>query len=461
MFSGLPIEQMLEKVAKSLSKATAGSQDNPLDLDDPDPMDVDSSDLEVEEDEDDDDLGYSDEDWAVDPQQPRRSNIMKPTSSHTQDRASTISLNQRIRRDLSYVKQAGFRVGHLGQLLNNGHDSFVTISCRIAKLGISDEALQAWHLDANLYYILVIRFTSGYRTYAELTQDESIYGDNGVHVRVGLSRRYKISLSEAIDAFSRTVDKSKNTNKTDEEAPDEANDGLAPFFISRTLNELLDEKLLILLRYRDKFALGWDGAEEYYHDNQGKSAELSDRLDPKYWTEDEFNDSLPMLVIADHLNDLKRDNGMAQEASFPLLAMQFALRHLVRCTEYCLVCHCRVRTDFEALKPYVCSKPLCLYQYMALGFGPSIEHEIIAQPHVVDLLVSFCYCSASTKGALKTFPVGMGLTVPSPNILPAVALQQGRYAYHPPHIDSPLESALNSSAGGGVVSHTARLDMVS
>jgi ubiquitin-conjugating enzyme E2 Q len=104
--------------------------------------------------------------------------------------------------------------------------------------------------------------------------------------------------------------------------------------------------------------------------------------------------------------------------SFPLLAMQFALRHLVRCTEFCLVCHSKVSTDFEALKPYVCSNPLCLYQYMSLGFGPSIEYEIVSQPSVVDLLVSFCY-TAGKANKLETFPDGMDLKVPSATVYKA------------------------------------------
>jgi len=459
-FSGVAIEQMLEKVAKALSKATSGSQANPLDLDDTDLMDVDGSDPEADyEDDDVDDPGFSDDDWALDSQhQSHQPSTAKRNFSHPKDRASTIALNQQIRRDLDYAKQAGFRVGHLGQLLNNGKESFVNISCRINKLGISEEALQAWHLDANLYYTLVIRFTSGYRTYAQLAQDESFYGENSVHVRVGLSRRYKITLSEAIDAFSKTTDKSRESNKSDEEPAELSKEGLNPFFISRTLNELLGEKLMTLLRYRDRFAFGWDGAEEYYHDHQGMSMELADVLDPKYWAEDELNASLPKLVTSDHLLDLKQEDCMTREASFPLLAMQFALRHLVRCTEYCLICHCRVRTDFEALKPYVCSKPLCLYQYMALGFGPSIEHEIIAQPHVVDLLVSFCYSSASIRNALKTFPVGMGLTVPSPDLIPSYTLQHGRNALTHALIDDQMQ-ALDQTVRKPVSTHTARFDM--
>ena len=95
-----------------------------------------------------------------------------------------------------------------------------------------------------------------------------------------------------------------------------------------------------------------------------------------------------------------------EEASYPLMAMQFTLRHLIRCTEFCLVCHTRVDNDFEALKPYVCSNPLCLYQYMTLGFGPSIEYEITSQPLVVDLLINFCYLAANGK-ALTDLPTGM------------------------------------------------------
>jgi len=114
--------------------------------------------------------------------------------------------------------------------------------------------------------------------------------------------------------------------------------------------------------------------------------------------------------MADALSGVSEDAGLP---SFPLVAMQFALRHLVRCTEFCLVCHNKVSTDFEALKPYVCSSPLCLYQYMSLGFGPSIEYEIMSQPTVVDLLVSFCYASAK-MGKLEHFPDGMNLKIYTP-----------------------------------------------
>lgn len=60
---------------------------------------------------------------------------------------------------------------------------------------------------------------------------------------------------------------------------------------------------------------------------------------------------------------------------------------------------------------------------MSLGFGPSIEYEIVSQPTVVDLLVSFCYVSAKVD-KLAEFPAGMNLTVPS------IALDTIRANYH-------------------------------
>jgi len=123
----------------------------------------------------------------------------------------------------------------------------------------------------------------------------------------------------------------------------------------------------------------------------------------------ESKTALKPIVAADALSK-KESRGI--ESSFPLIAMQYALRHLVRCTEFCLVCHDKIQNDFEAMKPYVCDSPLCLYQYMSLGFGPKIESEILTQPTVVDLLVSFCYSTAEAA-RLKVFPIGMNILVPS------------------------------------------------
>ena len=272
--------------------------------------------------------------------------------------------------------------------------------------------MQAWNLNPSQYFILVARYTAAYRTLEQLISDEMVNSSN-IEMRVGLSKNYKIHISKAIEAFSQTRDKSKEAEpavpRSDQSTEIE---GLSPVFISRPLEELLNHRLVRLLSYRVDQGFPWGGAEEFYNDNQGRNVGPSTAIDTKYWAEDEsqLNKNLPNLVTADHVT---KDS----ELSFPLLAMQFTLRHLVRCTEFCLVCHCKMEADFEALKPYVCSKPLCLYQYMALGFGPSIEHEILSQPNVVDLLISFCYCSAY-HNKLASLPIGMGLDVPPPSLTP-------------------------------------------
>jgi len=318
------------------------------------------------------------------------------------------------------AKEAGFRVGHLGSLFNGGRDGFMTISCRVAKLGISDEALQAWHLERSQYFIILIRYTDGYKPLDSLLGSGTSHG-SGVQIRLGLSDKYKIALDEAIAAFTQLDDKSKSRKllASDATTPPMTG-GLGRVFIGRPLDELMNERLVPLLKYRQAMNFPWAGAEEFFNDHLGRNLMQEDSFDNKYWAPDGAQHiyTLPKLVTQDHLVDGRK------EKSFPLLAMQFALRHLVRCTEFCLVCHCNVEADFEALKPYVCSKPLCLYQYMSLGFGPSIEHEIITQPHVVDLLISFCYASASMRKLIH-LPTGMALTVPSPSLI------QGAYQATP------------------------------
>lgn len=401
---------MLSKVIKVLDRATRASYDDP---DGDIAMDSGSEPAEPESDpEEEPGEEYEEDEPPWDPHSPQRQTNAGIDAIRPGDRSSVLALNGRIRRDLLAAKKAGFRVGHLGALLNNGRDAFVAVSCRVSKLGISEEALQAWDLDPHQYFILLIRYTAGYQTLEHLTADE-IFRQKSIEIRVGLNPKYKIPISQAIEAFSRTKAKSKEKQTDDfESSPISEDDGLNPLFISRTLEELMNIRLVVLLRYRLQKRLSWGGSEEFYNDHQGRALSASDAIDSKYWLDDDskLTKTLPNLVTADHLTE-------SNEFSFPLLAMQFALRHLVRCTEFCLVCHCKVEADFEALKPYVCSKPLCLYQYMSLGFGPSIEHEIMSQPHVVDLLVSFCYSSAFNR-RLSSLPVGMSLDVPLPWLLP-------------------------------------------
>ena len=405
--SGMKVSDMMAKVVKALDKATVGSRHNPVDLDDGDPMQIDS-DLEPEESDDPND--YDSDAGAWSPRSPKHQSSNPAAPGRSGGRTDTLASNARLRNDLRFAKEAGFRVCYLGSLLNNGLDGFVTLSCRVAKLGISDEALQAWHLKPDQYFLLLIRYTAGYKDIDRLISQAIPHGGSGVQMRVGLSSRYKIAIDEAIAAFTVLEDKSKSRKLVPTQVSSASSEkgGLGRLFIGKPLDDLLNDRLIPVLRYRNAMGFGWGGAEDFFNDHQGRNLDSQDVIDPKYWAEDPSNhpETLPKLVTQDHLT------GNPNDRSFPLTAMQFALRHLVRCTEFCLVCNCKVEADFEALKPYVCSKPLCLYQYMSLGFGPSIEHEIITQPYVVDLLISFCYTSA-THRKLRYLPTGMALMVPA------------------------------------------------
>ena len=440
VFAGLNISSMLRKFSDVMSRATAGPPLNPVQVNE-DAMDLDTP-LSVEASEEEDELesgdenedGYEsyneEEDYGFLPHAHTSVGTNDQPSSRVVHDTSTVSeFNARIRADLRAAKSAGFRVGYLGSLLNHGRDCFVTVSCRIAKLGISDEALQAWHLNKEQYLVLIIHYMAGYRSMDQLVGEDPSYNRLNIEMRVGTSQKYKISLQEALDVFSQIKSKEHQEFKviaeelTKESTAQGAEDSLHDFFISRPLNDLLNIRLLALLKYRIAMGMPWDGAEAFYNDHQGRNIDGYDAMDSRYHDAEDctYIGNLPSLVTSDQLSDssvLK-----VSLLSFPLVAMQFTLRHLVRCTEFCLVCHCKVHADFEALKPYVCDKPLCLYQYLNLGFGPSVEHEILSQPDVVDLLVNFCYASAST-GRLKSFPYGLGLMVPAPSLMPSRPIHQ-------------------------------------
>ncbi|KAF3935929.1 hypothetical protein ABW20_dc0108831 [Dactylellina cionopaga] len=331
--------------------------------------------------------------------------------------------------DLRTVKSAGFKVGVLGAL--PGGSGYLAVSIKIAKLGISDEALTAWRLNPDKYLVMLMHYPQGYKPLSAMAKD-SYTAKRWVQVYVGTSSRYKPNLQEAITAFTKVKkfkeDQDGNIHVFKGEggkldvhglSDSQADPSATTFegtFISRPVSELLNERLLALTLYRVSYGFGWDGAEMFYEDFQGR--ERSDTVEDKYYQEDPGAAHLASVVQTDTLQGESKSYG---DISFPLVAFQYMLRHFVRCTEFCLVCHNKIDANFEALKPYVCSKPLCLYQYMALGFGPSMEYEILDQPSVIDLLISFCWVSAS-QGKLSEFPTGLNLTVPLPGSQPYSAV---------------------------------------
>lgn len=79
------------------------------------------------------------------------------------------------------------------------------------------------------------------------------------------------------------------------------------------------------------------------------------------------------------------------------------------------MCHNQIDTEYEVLRPHVCQSALCAYQYYMMGWGPSLEYQILHNSLVVDLLVSLTYTSAREHVLEKPLPIGLGLQVPPPD----------------------------------------------
>lgn len=323
---------------------------------------------------------------------------------------------ERLRSDLIILKQAGFRYGVLGNLERAG---ILCVSLRLAKLGLSEEAMEAWSLKRKHYLLLMIAYPQGYRDIDQVKQDPTLSGLT--QMRVGLCDHYKPQLAQVLPLFPGLKSELFPDLRPSAKGQPSV---LEPLFIDKPLNELLRDHLPAVIKARLGYDLSWFGAEQWVQAMQAASSikELCDIS--QFETNDATaSNSSPTVATADHLAQAASDC-----LSLPLVAMQFVLRHLSRCTEFCLVCHSRLDDSFGALKPYVCEKPLCLYQYMSLGFGPSIEREIVSQPAVVDLLIGFCFFASEHK-TLNVLPAGMGLLVP---IIPRPVADASAVYHHAP-----------------------------
>jgi ubiquitin-conjugating enzyme E2 Q len=383
-FTGLTIHALLSNIENIITKSMVDPDSPSSHPEDPDTHDSGDDESTASD---------TEPDWESEDE----NKIFASTQSETQ-------LCERIRRDLRAVKNAGFKVGYLG----SKHGTIiVTVSCRISKLAISEEAMDAWSVEPSEYLVLLIRYRPTYLDLQTIIETAGDPKNPPVQMHVGLCHSYKPSLEHAMEAIQGPQDKQMKDEST---TSDKTMCGhlLRPLFIGRSLNLLLGERLLGIIILRLKHGFSWTGGELFFQTNQGRTYGSSEISSEEYCQPDYWATSTPAILVADHMTELDRN---MSTMSFPLLAMQFTLRHFVKCTEFCLVCHCKIGDTFESLKPYVCSNALCLYQYMTLGLGPSLEYEIRSQPFVVDLLTSLAYARASA-GLLEDFPTGLRLRVP-------------------------------------------------
>ncbi|KAF9047184.1 hypothetical protein BDZ89DRAFT_1089351 [Hymenopellis radicata] len=404
----------------------------------PVPVDVDMNGSDNDDDDDDDSV---DEQFAM-------------GDFEDYNATSTISSLDRgkMQRDFIDVVATGYRPG----ILKFGADDFC-LSVSVPVITLSDsippQALMAWDrrlLSRSQHLVLLI---SGLRGIYPAISSDGVYTPAAKNAsvqlkfQVGLSGRYKpseLNAKEAVRKYGLVLQDAEDELRIQEEkaaaaaafaewdpdaeedptmivpptftaAEEDEDDGrFDKFSLSSSFESLLDQNFLKVVQLRRKFGLGWAGAEVLHaqaEQSQMAPTDVYNAFSQSILAADKEEQKLDRNLPHDPLHNL----GKSEPINLPLTAFAYLIRRITLCTRYCVVCHNKLSTEYEALKPYVCDSKLCAYQYYAHNRGPSLEYEIIHNPQTVDLLVSLTY-SAAAEGVLdEPFPVGMGLRVPVPD----------------------------------------------
>ncbi|KAH9895584.1 hypothetical protein C8Q73DRAFT_688553 [Cubamyces lactineus] len=352
-----------------------------------------------------------------------------------------------LQRDFNEIVAHGYNPG----FIQFGTDDFIiSVSIPVKSLAetISARALVAWDrrlLERSQHLTLLISRLHG--VYPVVKPDGALTHTaiaRGVipHFRIGLTTRYKPSADDAVEVLRRfglqeghgLTDQDRASEDVQEDAfyddEDFGSDGpepeseesdtpnsrtapdFRPFSLSSSLESLLDGHFMQVLRLRIEYGLGWAGAEFLRWEIEASQKPAEDILAGKSEEIRAVDEADAILSESYNLPaDCLSERSTRDTINVPLAAFSFLLRRLTLCPRYCLVCHQQLKDELDALKPYVCSSPLCTYQYYNLNRGPSLEYEICSNTAVVDLLVSLAYIAAAEGSLDAPLPVGMGLRV--------------------------------------------------
>ncbi|RMJ21648.1 ubiquitin conjugating enzyme, partial [Aspergillus sp. HF37] len=221
--AGLSIQQFLRTISERIDAATMGNQES---VDSSADYDGASSVDEMDLGDDDDGVSLVDDmDWEDD-----NDSVL----STVMDNQTAV---EEMRSDLRRAKAAGFRVGYLGSLTGT---VIVSLSCRIGKMGISQEAMQAWDVRSKDFLVLLIRYPKGYRRFDRIP--ESTYGKEelAIQMRIGLCDSYKPCLNSAVQAFVPDHIKDLAVSSA------VADSVLRAVFIGKSIEDLLNSRLVSL-----------------------------------------------------------------------------------------------------------------------------------------------------------------------------------------------------------------------
>ncbi|KAK6199805.1 hypothetical protein LQW54_009861 [Pestalotiopsis sp. IQ-011] len=321
------------------------------------------------------------------------------------DKLSTEAVT-RVIRDFQAVRRGGFFISKMYGFESHTLHHIVSISVRVDELCLSQEVLSAWNLQSTEFIVLLIKYHQRYTTFEQALRMRA--PESSMEFRLRKCTQYKTSLHQVCKSFGAGRDVSSATLSHDDKAPT-----LDQLGVGDSVNNFMKREFICLLKLRYEENLTWDDAKEEYEEARAfqhcNMEKPQSRKSVPSFEKASTEDKLPAFVAQDHVTT----DG---EKSLPLIAMQFALRHFLRCTDYCMVCFKKLRDSSDALKPYVCSTPVCLFQYMNVGLGPSIDLEVLNHPNVVDLLISFCWAALGradfNSSGLREFPNGLSLRFP-------------------------------------------------
>ncbi|KAJ6535050.1 hypothetical protein B0H19DRAFT_963825, partial [Mycena capillaripes] len=460
----LPIAEALERFLLALSGGTApkaSAKTKPLAaVNAKSQTTVIDSDDEAEDDDEDYDVYFPDDDFGSQP---------FSASAHSGHGASSAQAKvlARLQRDFLEIVSSEYKPGLIPfSVHGNAKDGFdvtkgdfaLSISLPTVSLtsSVPAQALVAWDRrllnspTARHLVLLISGFSTGASfgstsVYPALTP-AGTYARPSTQLRfqVGVCKRYKPGREAAVEA-GRTFglvgrdaedevreererrEREREASlfggegeKQPEEVEDEgADDRFERFALSSALEALMDAQLVKLIALRRSYGVGWAGAEAMYARCEGEQKSVGEVWE---WYRQEI------LAADAEEATLARAGGVAlphdplralpkgEEINLPYTAFCYLVRRLTLCTRYCLVCHNKLTAEFEALKPYVCDRPLCTYQYYAHNRGASLEYEIIHNPATVDLLVSLTYSAAAEGVVDEPLPKGMALRPAAPAV---------------------------------------------
>ncbi|KZT05739.1 uncharacterized protein LAESUDRAFT_726677 [Laetiporus sulphureus 93-53] len=361
---------------------------------------------------------------------------------------SNIDMNL-MQRDFNEMIVWNYRPGYI----SFGTDEFIlSVSLPVVALtrDIPARALMAWDrrlLSQSQHLTMLISGMRG--TYPVLERDgilhpEASMRDAILQFRVGLTPNYKPTKQDAMDAvrvfrMKQEVQNLKSNSKAqtasavgapvsydgddasenNDEEPQPDPSTFQSFSLSASLESLMNDYFLRVMQLRLKYDLGWAGAEMLCWQAEKMQQRPEDALNFVWMHVRAADEQEAVLQQSYNLPPDPLLSGQSDgHINLPLLAFCYLIRRLMLCSRYCIVCHDRLNTEYETLKPYVCDSRLCTYQYYFLNRGLSLEYEIRANPEVVDLLVSLAFVAAREGALDNPLPIGMGLRVANPGGAP-------------------------------------------